>query len=302
MTDQLALLPTFSWRGVTYPVAERSVSFTHENVQHKLQRRNLDLVEQTGAHNFVLTYSIPMREDLNKGPYVNLFTEGLQRLLDDCRNKEAGDLWDPIYGLLRCVPTSYDDNSDVNKRDGTDIKVEFLHSPESADDDIAVTPTGSAVSQDSREFEAEVQAFEVAANEADEIDPVTSIKLTDLLTQTSAFGRIALNTPNEILGEMNKITLLAKDIEETLEDATAPDVQVVRNRARNIRDRAYQVLQNSAQINPVRTSYVTTAKSVTSLAAEFKVSVAELLRANPQMATRPLVQPGTTIVIPSGKS
>lgn len=301
MTDQFSLLPRFSWRGVDYPIAERSASFAHEQVQHKLQRRNLDLVEQTGAHNFVLTYLIPMREDLYRGPYKNLFTEGLQRLLDDFRNKEAGDLWDPIYGLLRCVPTSYDDQSDVNKRDGTDIRVEFTHAPESAFDGVAVTPTGSAVTQDADVFQAEVQAFEVAANEADEIDPVTSVKLTELLTNVSSFGRRVLNTPNDVLGEMNKITILAKDIEDTLEEATAPDVRAVKSRARDIRSRAYSVLESSAQINPVRTTYVATAQSVTSLAAQFKVSVAELLRANPQLARRPLVLPGTTVVIPSGK-
>lgn len=301
MTDQLALLPTFSWRGVTYPIAERSASFAHEQVQHKLQRRNLDLIEQTGAHNFVLTYLIPMREDLYRGPYRNLFTEGLQVLLEDFRNKEEGELWDPIYGLLRCVPTSYDDQSDVNKRDGTDIKVEFTHSPEDFDD-IATTPTGSAVAEDAETFQAEVQEFEAEANEAGEIDPVTSIKLTDLLTQASAFGDAVLNTPSDVLGQMNKITLLAKDIEDSIEESVSPNVRAMKRRARDIRDRANQVLSNAAQINPVRTAYVDTPRSLTSIAAETRVSVASLLRANPQLARFPLVPAGSTVVIPSGKS
>src|SRR5262245_39843475 len=118
MTDVLRLLPPFEWRGVRYPVATRSVSFQHEQAQHRIQYKDGEFIEQTGARNYTFNYTIPMREDIARGPYKNLFSSGLIPLLIDCRNREPGQLVDPVYGEFRCVPTSYNDDIDVGKRDG----------------------------------------------------------------------------------------------------------------------------------------------------------------------------------------
>ncbi len=302
MTDQLRLLPPFEWRGKQYPVTERNANFAHESVRHKLQRRNQDLIEQTGAHNFVFSYTIPMREDLFRGPYRHLFTEGLQPLLNDIRNREPGDLVDPILGLFVCVPNSYDDTSDPNKRDGTDIKVEFTHSPDDdGDDDIVVTLTGKAVAQESEAFEVAVAEFAVEANEAEEISPNTSVKLTDFLRELSTFGRAVLNTPNDAIAEMNRIVYWAAELEDIVSEASSPNVEAVRLRARTLREKAFRVLENAAQLNPVRTLFVETPRSLTSIAAELGVTVESLLKANQALARSPMVKPGTNVVIPDAK-
>ncbi len=137
MTDVLRLLPPFEWRGRRYPVLTRAVSFAHDNAPHKLQYRDGEFVEMTGAKSFTFTYTLAMREDIARGPYKNLFTEGLIPLLTDCRDRTPGPLVDPVYGEFRCVPASFTDDSDNNKRDGTDVRVEFTHAPEfvTADDE-----------------------------------------------------------------------------------------------------------------------------------------------------------------------
>lgn len=301
MSDQFKLLPRFSWRGREYPILERSVSFSNEVVEHTLQRRNQSPIEPTASANPVLTYTLALREDLNKGPYVHLFTEGLQALYDDCRNRTEDELWDPIYGLVTCAATSYSETSDNNKRDGTDVKVEFKVSPDD-DADFATTPTASAVTQDAQETAVEAQTFAQSENIADEIPPENQTSLTNLLSQASAFGRAVLATPNDVRSELNKISFWAKEIEDIVVTSVSPASVQVQNSARSTRDNANQALDNSAQVNPVRVVIVEAPSSATSLAAVYGVPVADLLAANPLIARRPIVQPGTSVVIPNAKS
>lgn len=296
MADELKLLPPFTWRGIQYPVTDRTKSFAHESVQHKLQRRNQDLVEQTGAHNAVLTYSIPMRESLFKGPYQHLFTEGLQGILDDCRDRSPGDLFDPVYGYLRCVPSSYNDELSALRRDGVDLRIEFRHSPEEEDDDIVVTPVSAITESESLAVEA--QEFQVTAEEAEEIAPNTSVRLKDMLSGLATTGRRVLATPNDIRSEMNQIKFFAKEIEDITYEATSPEAIATRHRARETRDKAQRVLDNALLIRPVRTRITNTTMSLASLAASFNVPFEAFLRANSALARLPSVPPGTTVTIP----
>lgn len=296
MPDELKLLPPFTWRGVQYPVTDRSMNFAHESVQHKLQRRNQDLVEQTGAHNPVITYSIPMRESLFKGPYQHLFTEGLQGILDDCRDRSPGDLFDPVYGYLRCVPSSYNDELAALKRDGVDLRLEFRHSPEEEDDDIAVTPV-SAVNE-SESLAVEAQEFQVSSEEAAEISPVNSIRLKDMLSGLAATGRRILATPNDIRSEMEQIKFFAKEIEDITYEATSPEAIATRHRARETRDKAQRVLENALLVRPVRTRVTQTRMSAVSLAASLGVPFEAFIRANRSLASSPSVPGGTVVIIP----
>ena len=297
MTDQLKLLPPFTWRDVQYPVVRRSMNFSHESVEHKWQRRNGDFVEQTGAHNPVYSYDIPMRADLlDRLGYGNIFAEGLQQLLDDCRDKKPGELFDPRYGLLTCVPTSFTDDLDAAKRDGTDIRVEFKHAPESEFDDIALTPI-SAISE-AESLAVEATALQVSEEEAQEISPNNSIKLTDALRGLAQTGQAILATPADIRAEVGKIAFWAKEIEDVVEQSVSPDAILTRHRARETRDRASRVLENGLQIRPVRTELTQRAQSLSSLAAEFKVDFQAFLSANSALASRPIVPVGTLVVIP----
>mgnify|MGYP001947113027 CR=1 FL=1 len=277
----------------------RSATFAHEGVDHKWQRKNGDFVEQTGAHNFVLTYRIPMRDGLfEKLGYGQLFSERLQKLLDDCRDETPGELWDPVLGLLRCVPKSYRDDLEPTKRDGTDITLEFKHAPEREGEDVVVTPAAATNAAEAMAVEA--ASFEADAIEAEEISPNRSVELKELLQGLSNTGRAILAAPNDVRNEMNQIRFWAKDIEDIANEATSVDAIMTRHRARDTRDKANRVLDNSLLIRPVRTDITTTPRSVASLAAEYGVTFQEFLLANPSLGASPTVQVGTTVVIPDG--
>jgi hypothetical protein len=276
------------------------MSFAHESVQHKQQRRSGDLIEQTGAHSAIFTYTIPMRSDLFPSlGYGDLFGEALQRLLDDCRDSSPGDLFDPVYGYHRCVPGSYTADLSALKRDGEDIRLEFKHSPLEGEDDVAVTP--NAVANEAEALTVEATTFQREAKENEEISPNTSIKLTEAMSRLSGFGRAVLNLPNDARNEINKIVYWAKEIEDITTEATSPAAIATRHRARETREKALRLLDNANQIRPVKTRIVSQQKSLASLAAEFGVPFEAFLLANPAYAALPLVPVGSRIVIPDAR-
>ena len=146
IADPFLLLPPFEWRGVVYPVTAREVSFQHEGARHRFQFKDGAAIEQLGSEPLTFSYTIPMREGIAVGPYKELFSKGLKTLLQDIQNRTRDLLVDPVYGPFNCVPTSYRDSTDMNRRDGVDIAVEFAVSLEPGDDaGPADIPTTSSI-------------------------------------------------------------------------------------------------------------------------------------------------------------
>ena len=129
MTDVFKDLPTLKWRGIEVPIAQRTVSFEQELAMHKYAYRDDELLESLGRHNWRFEYTIPFREDIRKGPYRNLYVATFSTFLQACRDRSEGALEDPILGQYTARCQSVSVQTDVNKRDGEDLQVTFIHSP-----------------------------------------------------------------------------------------------------------------------------------------------------------------------------
>lgn len=291
MTDVLRLLPWFQWRGIQYPLASRSVTFAHEAVETRVQYQDNTFVEQLGAGSFVLTYTIPMREDIAKGPYKNLFTVGLPQLLKDFRDRTPGTLLDPVYGELRCVPCTWTDDIDVNKRDGTDLRLEWKYSPEYTTDDAAFQPPaiGELVT-DSGQLDQELTKIDWEQEESPE-------GTTDIFSAINGFGRQVLGVADRINAKINDAAYKLEKIETTLDKLQNPQNWGFRQTARRLRD-ATKRLGNQLAEDPtikIKKTTLTAAKTVSGCAQEFGMSVSDLLKMNPSIAKKPIVPSGTTV-------
>ncbi len=298
MTDVLRLLPPFEWRGTRYPVLSRSVSFAHEGASHKIQYKDGEFIEQLGAKNFTFNYTIPMREDIARGPYKNLFSSGLIPLLIDVRNREPGILHDPVYGEFRCVPMSYTDDTDVNKRDGTDIRVEFTYSPEFGKDDPAFNQNILGISglvSDAGQLDEVVQAADWRQEPSPE-------KMTDILSAINGAGQRGLATVTQISAGIEDLVFKLEKIEETADKAENPQNWQIRNSVRKARDAAIRLNDRTTEdpTKKIQKIVQRTKTTVTSIALDLGVTVSELLRHNPILARSPIVMPGTIIKIVSG--
>lgn len=288
MTDSLAILPPFSWRGRQYPVIARNVGFAHESVLHKFQFRDNEAVEQTGAHNLTFSYTLPMRQDIAKGPYRNLFSEGLPQLLIDCRNREAGELIDPIYGTFICTPTSYSDDSDVNKRDGTDIRVEFVHADPSEDESIE-TPTLQDLATEAGALEQELTLIDWEQEPSPEgmTDPLSAV--------AGLFGQID-RAGNRIVAAAHDFSYRAEKVEQSIDRLENPEHWHARAAVRRQRLAANDIATRAANPNQqIATVTLRYARGISAVAAEVGMSVADLLRLNPILARTPLVPAGTVV-------
>jgi hypothetical protein len=280
-------MPDFTWRGVRYPVTARSASFSHDSVRHSIQYQNGTFVEQLGAREWTFTYTIPMREDIARGPFANLFTLGLPILARDCRNREAGELIDPILGPFKCVPTSFTDDSDPNRRDGTDVRVEFLHSPD-LDETPEIKSPGNlgAIVADAGQLDVAVQAADWQQEPSPE-------GMTDILSAINGVMRQGPSFVDRGTASLHDLAFKLEKIAATADKVQSPQSWGVRAAARRTRSAAVN-LANRANTNPI-TIVTRYAKTVSAVAAEAGMTVADLLKANPALARSPIVPKGTTV-------
>lgn len=294
MTDVFRLLPPFSWRGRRYPLLTRSVTFQHENSKTRIQYRDGEFVDMTGARGFSFSYTIPLREDVAHGLYKNLFVEGLPTLLRDIRDRTPGELIDPVLGPFRCVPEMFKDESDPNRRDGDDVTVEFTHAPEFAQADPEVKDNLKSLSglvADAGKLDAELVSRRTWRQEE------SPEALTDILDTINTVGVKAFRVVDKITGSLNDLALKLEKIEDTADRAENPQNWQLRNDVRRMRDAIVQLNKRAAEPPTKKFRRVTQqfAKTISSVAADFDMTVAELIHINPALVKLPMVPAGTVI-------
>lgn len=292
MADVLALLPPLIWRGQIYPVTARSAWFTHDGVRHKYQFRDGEMVEQTGVQALTFSYTIPMREGLAKGPYKDLATKGLKVLFEDCQNRVRGPLNDPFYGEFQCVPTSYRDDTDVTRRDGTDIQVEFVRSLETGEADTV--GDFSSISG----LVSEAGALEKALSETQYKQEASADGSNDVITQVTGAIANVKQQGTAVARRLDDLALKLKNLEEQLSLTEDPSTWGIQDSARSVRESALR-LKAKAENPGERILTVTkgTARTVSQVCAESFMSLGDFLRLNPELVRFPLIPAGTPIRI-----
>ncbi len=296
MTDALASLPRLSFRGIVVPVTGgRDAGFSHEDVAHKFIYRDNEFLEALGARGWTFSYTIPMRQDIARGPYSNLYTEVLPRFIAACRDTEPGELVDPelspIYGSFRVKPTSLTSQLDVNKRDGTDIRVEFVHAPEfdDLDSDVDGAQSIADLATQAGLLDGEV----LVVDWEQEVPPEPSL---DPLTAIDSIGRQLDRNVNKVSAKFDDAAFRLEKIEKTFDRLENPQTWGVRRSTRRLRSAVIRSKQRAddplKRIVTVAQRFNTTA---TAIALEHGMTLQELLRLNPGIAATPIVLAGTTI-------
>lgn len=294
MTDALSKLPRFAWRGQEYPITSRSVRFAHDDTDHTFQYRDNSIIERKGAQNWVLSYGIPFRQDIAKGPYKDLFSVQLLNFIFACRDKSPDTLRDPVLGTLRAVVATYEEETDVLKRDGTDVRVEFKFSPKQEDVDLETIQGGlsgiGAIAGQSGALDAEVLRVIWPAQV-----PSPEPSSDPLLAVAGMFRQIE-NTGNKISAALDNVAYKAEQVEEAVSRLEDPRTFQLARSSRRVQVAALKAKERIS--NPERSLVQVTlayTKSISSIARDTHMTVAELLRLNPTIAGRPLVKPGTKI-------
>lgn len=235
MTDALRLLPPLEWRGAQYPVTARRVFFRHEGVEHVVQYRDFSFTEQLGAQGLSFAYTIPTREDIATGPYKQLFVQGLPRLFRDALNREADDLLDPELGFFRCVPVMFDETTDINKRDGSDVQVEFRYSPLMSDEDPAIQTNLEGSIQG---LETDAGALDQEVAKADWVQEPSPEPTVDLLQGVNGLIAGGLANIDKATAKVDDFISKLEAIEASCDRAANPQNWPMRATARRMRELA----------------------------------------------------------------
>jgi DNA circularisation protein N-terminus len=292
LNDVYTDLPRFSWRGIEVPLLTRSAGFQHSDARHKFLFRDEEFIEPLGAQNWTFRYSIPLRQGIAKGPYRDLFLEVYPRFVDACRERTPGELYDPVLGLYRCKPLSFEDESDVQRRDGDDVRVEFIWAPEEGILDLPAADLGN-VTTARQEGAALDEAVGEIFRSKQLPGPEPSVNPLDAasgaINQISTAGDQLQAKFAATASKLQKV----EDAVSKLEDPSlAPTIRATRNLRDAARQRAAKLLDPIGSVVTIVTSATTSLAAVASAAG---LTPEELLKSNPLLAASPDIPPGTTI-------
>lgn len=288
MTDVLSKLPRMSFRGIVLPITGRATAgFSHEDVSHKFLYRNGELIESMGSRNWEFHYTVPMRQDIAVGPYRDLFTVVLPKLVVALRDRTPGELVDPVLGLFRAQPKQVTSEVDVNKRDGTDLEISFTHAPELEDIDVIEIPgTLASAKSQAGELDAQVaqQDWEQEPSPEPSVDPLSAI---------DGIGSQFEFAANRTAAALDDAAFRLRKIEETADRLENPQLWPLRRSARNLRLAVHKLKAHGddpgRRIALVSSRY---AKTAMETASELGMTLNDLITLNPDIVPLDIIPAG----------
>lgn len=299
-------LQDLAWRGIYVPLTgKRPYGFQHSQAKHKFIFRNEQLIESLGAQNPTLRYTIPFRENIQRPPWSNLFTRVYPDFLEACRDGSAGDLQDPVHGIIRAKCVSVEETLDVEKKDGVDVDVTFIYAPEEGDEGIrfgqiadtiqglAVQAVrfGAAVGELSDEARKQFTDLNKEGERADQSIANTVRQATGFVQQTKQKTRAKLYDAG------TRMEVTRREIEE----ARDPELEPLRRDASRTTLAARRLAQTAGDpTTPWEVVKTHEAIGRLAFATAHGLTIDVLLDHNPSLADMFLIPPGTPVKVPKG--
>ena len=304
MTDVLRQLNDASWRGLAFPITAWDFGFSQDSEKHRFIFRDEELIESLGTTNPTYRYTIPFREDIVRGPFVNLFTKAWPQFLALCLDRTKGILDDPFNGPVQCKVASLQATGDGDKRDGIDVQCDFITAP---DEDFDRQDLGANLAN--IEGARGLQGF--LDRETGKLDDATKKTLAKL-NKSAEFGRLnpfdaATGAINQIEAGGNKIAAAFGDVafragklDDALRRNADPRTSPLRANARAMQLAAMDLQKqafvgNASRNKIVRIFTVQSAIGIVALASKLGMTVRDFIKLNPSIARSPLVPVGTQV-------
>lgn len=304
MTDILAQLHDASWRGIAFPVMNRDFGFQQSHEEHRFIFRDEQLIESLGSQNPTYRYSIPFREDIVKGPFKNLFVSVYPDFLQACLDRTNGILDDPFHGPVQAKVVSLAEHADVDRRDGIDVDVEWITSP---DEDFDRQELGTLIST----LQGAHHTQDYLDQQAAQLDAATKQKIADfnkgsengklnpLDVATGAFNQVEV-AGNKYQASLGDVAFRAEKLDDSLRRLQRPDLHPTRMAARRLQLAAIDLARAQAlqpQARGRRIAIYQTPASIGKLALAGKLhnSIQDLIKLNPGLARGTTVDGGTQV-------
>ena len=296
LQDQFLQLPHLTWRGIILPISDRSHRFAHEGTDHQVIYRDGVAVEMTGAGGSVFSYTLPMREGITKGPYGGLFSRTLIEFYKSYHDdKSPGELYDPIYGLLTCVPQEWDETTDISKRDGVDVRVSFkVHTPDDGTG-AAASPSLDSLQTDAQRLDEEVKTVPWITHQLPPPDATTDpfSAVAGVMQQGNfAVSRVKA-TCHDVAYRMSEVEDAASEAEKN----GMPGAGYIRRDARSARLKATRVAEAPPRkmASQVVQETMSAPKDLLRAAMGLGLTVQEFLELNAELSREVVIPTGTKV-------
>jgi hypothetical protein len=288
--DVLKDLQRLTWRGISVPVTARTVNFSHDDVRHKFEFRDGQIVESTGVQNYTFRYTVPFRQGIRRGQYANLFTDVLPRFIVACRNRSADTLIDPVLGSFRARVLTFSDETDVNRRDGDDVTVEFIEAP-LLNDSAVENENANAVKSQALVLDTEVEKVDWEQVESPEptVNPLSAV---------AGLGRQIERQGLKLSAALEDTAYRAEQVTDAIDALEDPEAWTIRRSSRRLRDSSLQMAKRAQDpLGNVKTVTQNYGATLADVASNFGMTLSELLQLNPALARAPFVAANTAIQV-----
>lgn len=292
MTNVLSQLQRASWRGLQFPITARDYGFQQEQQATSFIFRDEALIESLGKKNPTYRYTIPFREDIARGPWVNMFTVQYPKFLAACEDRTRDVLIDPVHGRKPAKCVSLRETLSTQRVDGIDVEVEFIHAPPEQPEQAVYVPktiqgaTGMAGALD--------KAVAKINRDRQLPPPDPKISVLDAISavtgQVSAIGNKVTATFADAAFRVEK----SRDMLESLKSASvAPALLQAKRLEVAILD--LEAKNDPTGTKPLGRLTTTVDYTVAALSMKLGMAIQDLIRLNPFLSRTPLVKAGTDL-------
>ena len=290
MADICAGLQKLVWRDIQVPYKSRSARFQQGKVRHTIVDGAHQIVEGTGPENWVYSYVIPFSDGFRaEGPYGDLFRKTLLEFVRACRDKTPAKLTDPLHGIVRPECISWSDDLEASRRNGLDATVEFIESPE-----VGKAPEKEAslreIALADKQLVADIAVNPYAPEYPGEAEGDLFDSIEGFGDQIVDLGERGRATLDKYSGKLERIEAVADKLED-------PESFKIRESARRLRGNVHKAAERANPLRLVSVATTITNYTVGSLAAEYNMSVPELMELNPELVRIPEVPMGTEVTV-----
>lgn len=297
MTDILAALSPMTYSAGNYTVSfpGRSVSFgfSRDIATHRYVFKDEAFMQNLGRKNRTWRIEIPFREKLIYLNYGHLYLTAFPTFFAACSSSEAGMLTTPDAGTVRVLCASFEYTIDPDRRDGVDVRVEFVSAPATDDAPVTITvPTADALAAQGAALDAQVAAtnFDNNFKPSSFSSPFTAVQsVFDQLSQSRDKFKATVDAQ---IAQVDRM-------QDSLDRLSDPKNWSLAQQGRDFKSTLIRAKQQTdSQGKRLLGIVVGKDAPINTVASALKCSLQEVLTLNPFLARLPFVPAGTTIRYP----
>lgn len=295
----LSQRPECQWRDIIFPITSREVRFGIKLAEYPiLYRRQMTEALLVGAK--VFTYDIPATDGLKVKPYAQWFSVSFEKFHAAFANRTVGALQDPVYGGLQAIPYEWSDTISVADRNGARIRASFVEYV--SDGMLESEPVGALAGKAG--FYAKSLDDAILKLPKTSLPSLPGTSFTQMISQIKGIGDQIIRQGQRATGMLQDIASHCMALVDTFDRLANPGESIGAKAAavalhKVVRELIKRVSNPTKMVKVIVTS---TTILVAALAAQYGISMGELLALNPDLVKRTRVPPGTQvkIYVPAG--